>query len=405
MPRKPGKIPSYSRHKHSGQAVVRLDGQDRYLGPYGSEESYERYQRAINEWRVNRTALAVAADAKPAPQRPSGNLTVEQVLGLFWLFAQGYYVKEGTPTKELASFKYAMKPVRRLYASLPARDFGPLALKAVRQSMVDADLCRNQVNSRIGRIKRIFKWAVSEELVPPSVYEGLHTVTGLRFGRTTARETEPVKPVPDEWVEAIMPFVSPTVAAMIRVQRLSGMRPEEVVMLRLADIDAAGDVWVYEPVQHKNRWRGHQRLIFLGPKAQAILRPFLTADPQAFLFSPAQAEAERSVQRRRERKSPMTPSQAARRRKSHPRRAKRERYDVDSYRRAITYGIRKANKNLVAVPHWHPNQLRHSRATEVRKLHGVEAAQVSLGHARADVTQVYAARNLELALQVARQMG
>ena len=54
---------------------------------------------------------------------------------------------------------------------------------------------------------------------------------------------------------------------------------------------------------------------------------------------------------------------------------------------------------------WHPNQLRHTFATEVRKAHGLEAAQVLLGHARADVTQVYSERNLTLAVKVAGVMG
>ena len=57
------------------------------------------------------------------------------------------------------------------------------------------------------------------------------------------------------------------------------------------------------------------------------------------------------------------------------------------------------------VAHWHPNQLRHTYATKVRKAHGLEAAQVLLGHSRADVTQVYAERNEGLAATVAAMIG
>ena len=53
------------------------------------------------------------------------------------------------------------------------------------------------------------------------------------------------------------------------------------------------------------------------------------------------------------------------------------------------------------IPHWHPNQLRHSRATELRNKYGLEAAQVVLGHARADVTQIYAEKNLAIAVRIA----
>jgi len=44
-------------------------------------------------------------------------------------------------------------------------------------------------------------------------------------------------------------------------------------------------------------------------------------------------------------------------------------------------------------------------ATKVRKDHGLEAAQILLGHSRADVTQVYAERDEAKAINVARKIG
>ena len=105
---------------------------------------------------------------------------------------------------------------------------------------------------------------------------------------------------------------------MIQIQRLTGMRPCEVVVIRPCDIDQTKDVWIYEPYDHKNRWRGHDRKIPLGPKAQEILRPFVDRKPTAFLFSPREAEQWRQAQRSRQRRTPMTPSQARRRPKSSP---------------------------------------------------------------------------------------
>ena len=148
MPRKAGKIPAYCLHNASGRAVVRFDGADHYLGPYGSDLSHANDERVITEWRVNRTQYSGSVPRSPTHASAAG-YTVEEVLGLYWQFAKSYYCREGVPIKELNGVKYAIRPVRRLYASIPAREFGPLALKAVRQHLVDADLCRNQINARV----------------------------------------------------------------------------------------------------------------------------------------------------------------------------------------------------------------------------------------------------------------
>ncbi len=405
MPRKKGKVPSYCLHKASGRAVVRLDDIDHYLGEYGSDQSHELYQRAIAEWRERHRNPATQAVKQIVSAGGVTNLTIEEVLGLYWCHAKTYYVKDGQPTGELHNLKYAMRPLRKLYGSLRACEFSPSELKALRQHLIESDLCRTEINARINRVRRIFRWAVSEKLVPANVHAELVSVTALRFGRTEARETEPVKPVPDAWVEALLPFVSDEVATMIRVQRLTAMRPNEVACMRISEIDMSGETWIYEPREHKNQYRGHRRQVPLGPKAQQLITPYMDRAATDFLFSPVGAEDRRNSQRRKLRKSPLTPSQARRTRVARPRRPKRNRYGVDSYRRAITRGIKKAAKNGVEIPHWSPNQLRHSRATEICKLHGIEGAQVSLGHAHAKTTEIYAERNLERAVAIAKETG
>lgn len=421
MPRKRNsEPPKYCLHKASGRAVVRIDGKDIYLGPHGSPESHEAYARRIAEWRLTRSDLQEAR--KTQPVYPVVNLTITEVIARYREFAQEYYSKDGKPTKELADMKYALRPLRELYGSTPAAEFGPLKLKAVRQAMVDSNqLSRGVINARIKRIRRFFKWAVSEELVPGSVTHALSTVTGLRRGRTTAREAPPVTPVADEWVELVLPALSPQVAALVQIQRLTGMRPGEVVLMRACDIDMSGDVWIFTPHTHKNEWRDRARSVPLGPKAQAIVREYLTAKTEAYLFSPIAAEElrneQRALQRDETRKTKVYPSElSARERRKRASRARtrrkplRERYDVDSYRRAITYAITKLNDRrrdlgIALIPNWYPLQLRHSRATEVRRDFGIEAAQVSLGHSHADVTQVYAERNLALAIEIASKTG
>ncbi|MBL9083485.1 MAG: hypothetical protein JNK76_16840 [Planctomycetales bacterium] len=207
-------LPKYRHYRPKNLAVVRLNGRDHYLGRFGSPESKEKYFRLLAEQAVAAATTAQTATRLKLP----ANLTINQLVNAYRKFAEGYYVRDGKPTKELADMRYAARPLRKLYGSTPVRDFGPLALKAIRQHMIDDEnLSRGVANHRVNRIKRLFKWGVSEELVPSSVFEGLRTVDGLRFGRCNARETEPVKPVPWAFVEPVLAAVSSPVAAMIRL--------------------------------------------------------------------------------------------------------------------------------------------------------------------------------------------
>lgn len=214
MPRQAGYIPAYRLHKASGQARVIINGQHIYLGRYGSPESREKYARIVAEAappRQGATKSAINGGLFP-------DLSVNDLILAYWRFAQTYYCKDGKPTKELACMREALRPLRQLYGTTRARDFGPRSLKAIRHHLVSQALSRGVVNHRIGRLKRVFKWGVAEELIPSSIHSALQAVTGLRYGRTDARETDPVRPVNDNWVEALQSHVSPQVAAMVQLQ-------------------------------------------------------------------------------------------------------------------------------------------------------------------------------------------
>jgi integrase len=388
----PAGIPSYRHHKPSSRAVVTLNGRDFYLGPWNTAESRDEYDRLLAEWMANGRQLPEAV--------PLGELTVVELLAAYLEFARTYYVRDGQVTSEYVAVKYVLRLVKQLYGRTRVKDFGPLALKAIRQKMLDSDLCRNQINQRTNRIRRVFRWGVENELVPPLVLEGLRAVAPLKRWRTTARESVKVSPVPDEHVAAVLPFVSRQVAAMIQLQSLAGMRPGEVVLLRPRDVDRSSQVWVYRPERHKTEYRGHEREVFFGPQAQVVLLPWLLRDSDAYCFSPEEAEADRNSLRRDNRQTPMTPSQAKRRPKTKPKRAKRDRYDRDSYRRAIDYAIAKAG-----VPHWHPHQLRHNCATRLRRDFGLDVAQVVLGQKCAQITEVYAEVDRTKAVAAMERVG
>ena len=164
MPRLVHTVPKYRRHRGSNQAVVTLNGRDHYLGPHGTKASRVEYDRLIGEWlAAGRHPLYVARD----------ELTIAELCVRYWKFAIGYYQAHDAKNRSLPAVKQAMKYLRDRYSRTPAVEFGPLALKAVRQQMVDDGLSRRYLNDHVARIKRIFKWAVGEQLLPPDVAPSL----------------------------------------------------------------------------------------------------------------------------------------------------------------------------------------------------------------------------------------
>lgn len=403
MIRTNARVPKLGRHA-SGQAVVRLGGKDFYLGRFGTPEAQAQYDTLIAEWLSRGRTLPQAQDAELSVN--------ELVLAYLRQHVESHYRKNGKATSEQSLIRSALRVLKDAYGLAPVSQFGPLALKVVRQRMVESKLCRRVVNKQIARVKGCFKWGTENELVPPSVFHGLQSVAGLKAGRSEARETDPVKPVPNAFVDAVLPFVSPQVKAMIELQRLTGMRPGEVCLMRTCDIDVTGKVWIYRPQAHKTEHHGKAREIYLGPRSQAVLRPWLKPDLQACLFSPAEAIAARAAQRRQERQTPLYPSHVRhqqQKRKPNPQRTPQDHYSTVTYRRAIEYGLTKANAKIddddQKIPGWHPNQLRHNAATVLRKEYGIELARIVLGHSTAFTTEIYAEADRDQALVAIAKIG
>jgi len=384
------KVPSYCRHKASGQAYVTLEGREHYLGVYGTPESRERYARLIAE----HTAAVTSASVTPASSAEV--LSVNELALLYWeRHVLIVHVRDGKPTDRQYHIRLSLRPLKALYGSLPASEFGPKALKCVREKMIaDAveqrgGVNRRYVNDHIGIIKRMFRWGVAEELVRVEVFQALEAVENLRRGwDSRVREREKIKPVPDEHIESVLPHVPPQIAAMIQVQWATGMRPDEVTIMRPGDIDRREKVWLYVPRAHKLEHLELDRVIPLGPRAQCTLQEWLNRPDDSFLFSPREV-----VEEARRKRGQRTP-------KKYRNREPRAHYDDESYCQAVTRGCRRAG-----IPKWTPGQLRHNAATEIRQQYGIEAARLILGHQSTSTTEIYAEKNLRQAMEIMETIG
>ncbi|MDG2385055.1 MAG: site-specific integrase [Pirellulaceae bacterium] len=392
MPKLSAAMPKYRRHSNGKHAIVTLSGKTHYLGHFGSPDSKREYDRLIAEWLL--------IGRQPVRPHETQTISVVEMAAAFQRHAKQYYRKHGKPTREVGCIVEALRLMCELYGRQPVHDFGPLALKAVREQMIQKDWSRGYINKQISRITRAFRWAASEELIPADAPHALAMVAGLKKGRTRAFDRPPVQIVDDETINQTLPHLPRVVADRVRFQRLTGSRPGEICSLKPCHIHSKGEVWSYHVADHKNQHHNQSRIIPIGPRAQDILRPYLS-DPQRFCFSPAKSEADRRAKANSQRKTPAScGNRPGSNRKPSPKRKAGESYTTNSYRRAIHHACQQAG-----VDKWSPNRLRHTAATEIREQYGIEAAQVVLGHKTANITEVYAERNDRLARQIARELG
>jgi len=395
MTRKKGHTPEHCLHRRSGRGYVFLDGKQIPTGVWGTPEADSKANELIARWLANGRKL-------PEEMRPTV-FRVEDLVAQFWTHAQEYYRKNGEPTGEISKIRDSVRPLLQLFGLRPADTFTPRDLEALQQHVVEEGRwARTTINSRIGVVKRIFRWGTRRGLVSGNTTHALQVVPGLLQTRTTAREPEPVGPVTEEHMRAVLAHVSPQIGAMIQIQWHTGMRPGEVLQMRWVDIDRDNDEWVYRPRRHKLEHFGKKRRIWLGPAAQAILCRWLKVDQHSPIFSPRDAEHSRLEEQRASRTSPLTPSHRARRERARkePRRVLRAMYSTNTYAQAVTRGCSAAG-----VPKWRPNQLRHAAAARIRAAAGLDAAQVILGHSNASTTEIYACIDDNKARALVRILG
>jgi integrase len=349
-------VPKYGHHKPSGQARVRINGKDHWLGKYGSPQSYKKYAALIYKWEQE-------SDVPPT------QVTFAQMSLLYSQYAASHYMKNGKQTSEVGLIKKALKWMNQVCRDVSLADIRPRHLKESRRRMVESGLARTTVNKFIQRIRRAVKWSVSEELCEASVLVGLQSVEDLKRGRTKAHDNPRIKPVPEAYINAVEEYVLLPVWGAIRFQLATGARPGEALIIRGCDLDMSGPIWTYTPESHKTEHHGKDRTICIGPKGQAVIREFLDTDLQSYLFGTKRSKRQKPYRR-------------------------------DSYTTAVARGCVAAN-----VPGWSPNRLRHNFATISKKHFGIEMTRASLGHSSAVTSEIYAEQDIDSARAVVAKIG
>lgn len=373
-------------HHPSGRDRVRVKGVDYWLGPTGSEEAKREYARLVAE---------LSAGKVVAPKSAASPATVADVVAAWDLEAQQTRSERG---RELPAFRLSLAPLLRIYGHTAAAEFDTLRLEVVQRAMASGSWmtaaqkaealdrgdeigwCRNVVNRRVVRIRTVWRWAERKKLVPPGSFAHLCSLPGLARTDPSVRQTAAVKPV--TWDE-VLRFVRVArerrdggrrAMAMVLLQWWTGMRSCEVRLMRPCDIERSvakcGEVWVYRPHQHKMEHADQPRVVLLGPKCQALLRPWLAAAPAAelYLFAPG---------------DPQKP------------------YGSDRYAQVV-----RRIAEAAGLAGFHPYRLRHSARLRITRAINLDAARAILGHRSLSTTNSYAAGvDEQTAADAARRCG
>lgn len=337
-------------HKATGRYCVRIDGREVYLGKDKAEAEKQYF-------------ALMAGITKPEQEQI---LHVSEIIERYL----NYQAMYGKASDRLTC---AMRHLNQSLGHYVPGQIKMENLMRLRETMLEPNKrgqrhCRTEINRLMRECARCFQWAAAHELATAEVHGKFSVLEPLKAGRCDAPEQKAVSVVELDAVRSVQGKVRVPVKAMIELQLLTGARPGEIVNLKVDMIERTVDPWKCELTEHKTAHRGHKRVLFFGEQAQAVLKPFiLAAGKTGYLFTTG---------------------------------ADCNPYDVAAYRKAITRGCMTAK-----VQHWHPHQLRHTAATELRKQYGVEVARAVLGHAHLAATEIYAEVDQQVASRIAKERG
>lgn len=384
MGRKKSVLPTYLEHAPSGQARIVWGGKTIYLGKYGSPESHAKHAQICAE--IMATGSIMTND---------GRIRVVELVAKFMADMHKEYTERGS--REAIQMQRAMNYLVESHGQDFADEISPRKLLILQKAWIAKPMAKATVNMYTSYIVRLFEWASRYEYVSPQVWHGLQSVGRIKE-RHAVKPTKIVRTVDWSQVEAIRSHIAPVLWAVIQVQWFTGMRAEEVLRMTPGQIDQAN--WCYSLTEHKTKAHMNEKLVFLGPQVRAVIEPYLKDRPADMpLFSPVEAQAQRYQKMRAERKTKVQPSQKSRAKQS-PARRPGLRYQNTSYFRAIRAACERAG-----IEPWSSHQLRHSKATIVRKQFGLEGTQLTLGHKSIKTSEIYAEPDMELAKRIAEETG
>lgn len=364
--RKTGQPPAYLAHKASGQAYSTYGGKTVYFGAYGTSQSRRKHAQLVKRWEREHGAEIVA------------KATADGGMGAH-IAAYLADIRDSLSDIEHYTIGLNLGTLRDTFPGYEPDDFRAADLKKLRDLWAGPEFnhARKTINKALGRVKRFFRWMVAEERCSFETYAVLNALAPISQGKM--RDNDPVEPVPLADLEATLPHIKEPGRTIILVQLYGGPRSSEACRMRSGELFRGGEVqigrrvlkvpdgvWIFLPGMHKTRKRGKIAAHVIGPRLQAILTPWLKADPLAPMFINERGQV----------------------------------FNRNNLYRAVERAVAKAN-----VPHWFPHQVRHLFVTEMDRASDLVTASEGAGHAGIETSLIYLQRRLTSVADVARRIG
>lgn len=350
---------------------------------------------------------------------PTNTYTISELLGKYRAYAKRTTNKVNS-NGEHPDFVFIDRAEQFLlpFKDWPIGDFGPDELFAVQKALQDYQYIqgknpkrytRRGINDTTNWLRRIWKWGMGRSLVTAEQLQRLEEVKSLRIGTTEAPDNPKRNRVTEEEFQRVLKHVGSVVSDMLKLIWHTGMRPNEVCVMRPFDIMRDDkNCWLYIPGRdespvgkHKTMRFDRVRVIPLTKECQEILnRRIEDFDSKVFIFSPAVSVQELIEKKSEQRKTPMSwGNKPGSNKKEHPMIKPGEKYDHNTLRKACQRACKRAG-----VDTFTPYDLRRSLATRTRANLGKEAAKVLLGHTTTVTTDIYLLDEVQEAMKVAKQL-
>ena len=395
---KPRRMPKLGLHRPTGQARVIIRGKAYYCGRWGTAEAHAKYADLLRRHVEN--------NGEPVEQAPNveqaGYLVRDLARDyLAWIDATGRHWKNGAPTSQRHFVEFVLRSFGEYLGSVPVRRLRESLLVQWRDRLeAKRELTRNGINRKVRSLLAVLRWGRARGHVSREVWADCAAIESLRRGQCGNRPEHgrPRRAPSFEEIERVVTAcTSRQVAAMLRLQAITAMRPGEVAAMRWQDIDQrpveAGEgviCWTYTVEAPKTAHHGKTVRYYLPPAAIAILREF-PGTPRAYVFSPDASMAERRKALRDARQTPVT--DYTRQLDEARARTFASRWGTHAYRHAVERACVEAG-----VERFTPHEARHAALTWIANSLGVTAAMAIANHASAQVTARYVHRDERHAL-------